>query len=137
MEQRRRNRRGEGELLRAEIIAAAIRLLEQDEGDAFSLRAVAKEAQISPPAVYLQFPDIGALLLAVLERLFTELGAVLEAAEEGVDPDDARALLHARSLAYVRFGLERRGTYRVLYEGRAIPKLADPTLAIEEPGRRR
>ncbi|MGE8163684.1 tautomerase family protein [Paraburkholderia sp. NPDC080076] len=35
----------------------------------------------------------------------------------------------ARSLAYVHFGLERPGHYKVLYEGRVVPYLEDPRAA--------
>lgn len=127
-EPRQRNRRGEGDRLRTEIIAAAIRLLErQGDGEPFSLRAVAKEAKISPPAVYLAFGDLHALMVAVLERLFAEVEARLDAAEAGVD-GDPKALLRARSLAYVRFGLAHPNTYRVLYEGRAMLRLDESTL---------
>ena len=70
---RSRNQRGEGGRLRGEIIDSAVKILAGLEPDApFSLRAVAKEAQIAPPSVYIQFADRDVLLLAVLERLFDE-----------------------------------------------------------------
>ena len=129
---RRRNLRGTGDRLRAELIEAAIRVLEglgQDEP--FSLRAVAKEAHISAPSVYIQFQDKTALLLAVLEKLFAQLSDSRTAAEEqaaaaGGGPWER---LMARSVAYVEFGVRQPGHYRVLYEGRAVPRLNDPRVA--------
>src|SRR5919197_383241 len=82
-EPRRRNARGAGDHLRREIIDAAIRLLERlGPEDPFSLRAVAKEARIAAPSVYLQFADRNLLLLAVVEQLFDELIALRSAAIE-------------------------------------------------------
>ena len=126
---RSRNQRGEGGRLRDEIIDAAIRILAELEPDApFSLRAVAKEARIAPPSVYIQFADRELLLLAVLERLFDEQIAIRKAAEDATGGSAWDRLL-ARSLASIRFGLEQPGHYRVLFEGRVVPRLKDPMLA--------
>ena len=129
---RQRNPRGGGDRLRTEIIEAATRLLATlGEDEPFSLRAVAKEADIAPPSVYLHFPDKAALILAVLDKLFTQLATARDVAEQAAADAGGRAWerLLARSLAYVRFGLERPGHYKVLYEGRAIPRLDDPRVA--------
>ena len=129
---RQRNPRGGGDRLRTEIIEAATRLLATlGEDEPFSLRAVAKEADIAPPSVYLHFPDKTALILAVLDKLFTQLATARDVAEQAAADAGGRAWerLLARSLAYVRFGLERPGHYKVLYEGRAIPRLDDPRVA--------
>jgi AcrR family transcriptional regulator len=126
---RKRNARGTGDQLRQEILVAAIRLLERlAPEEPFSIRAVAKEANITAPSVYLQFEDKDALLLAVLEHLFNDLIARRNAAEE----DAAKAgggpweRLLAAVLATVEFGLQHPGHYRVLYEGRVVPRLSDP-----------
>ncbi len=129
---RRRNRRGEGERLRVEIIEAAIRVLERiGDDDSFSLRAVAKEAKIAAPSVYLHFRDRSVLILAVLEQLFAEQATLRDAAEAEAAKIGGGAWerLLARSLSYIQFGLEHTGHYKVLYEGRAIPRLDDPTVA--------
>jgi len=126
---RSRNQRGEGGRLRGEIIDSAVKILAGLEPDApFSLRAVAKEAQIAPPSVYIQFADRDVLLLAVLERLFDEQIAIRKAAEEAAGGNAWDRLL-ARSLASVRFGLKQPGHYKVLFEGRVVPRLKDPKLA--------
>src|SRR3984893_14334035 len=79
---RTRNARGEGDRLRDEIIAAAIKVLSTiGAEDPFSLRAVAKEAKIAAPSVYIHFADRNALLQAVLENLFHEQLAIRAAAE--------------------------------------------------------
>ena len=126
---RRRNARGSGDHLRREIVEAAIRLLERlGPDDPFSLRAVAKEARIAAPSVYLQFADRNLLLLAILEQLFDELIVLRSAAIEQVALAGGSAWqkLMASVLASVAFGLERPGHYKVLFEGRVVPRLEDP-----------
>ena len=129
---RRRNARGEGERLRGEIINAAVALLTRlGPEEPFSLRAVAKEAAIAAPSVYLHFANRDALLLALLDKLFDDLIVLRAAAEEkaastGGGPWEQ---FLAGSLAYVKFGIERPGHYRVLYEGRVVLRLEDPMLA--------
>jgi AcrR family transcriptional regulator len=134
---RKRNARGSGDQLRQEILEAAIRLLERlAPGEPFSLRAVAKEAKISAPSVYLQFADKDVLLLAVLEQLFAELIAQRRAAEEEAAQAGGGAWerLLATVLASVKFGTQRPGHYKVLYEGRVIPRLDDPkAMAFGKP----
>ena len=129
---RSRNARGEGEKLRGELIDAAVRVLSAlGPDDPFSLRSVAKMAKIAAPSVYIHFADRNALLLAVLEKLFAEQVAIRDAAE--TDAGDAGGgaweRLLARSVASVRFGLEHPGHYKVLFEGRVVPRLSDPRIA--------
>src|SRR4051812_5169829 len=110
---RPRNRRGEGERLRDEIIDAAQALIdESSDPTAVTLRAIARRAGISAPSIYPHFADIQAILDAVLERSFAELdGAVAQAMTDVVAPD---ARLIAGCLAYVRFGWEHRARYRFM-----------------------
>jgi AcrR family transcriptional regulator len=129
---RARNARGEGERLRDEVIAAAIKVLSSiGAEDPFSLRAVAKEAKIAAPSVYIHFADRNVLLLAVLEKLFRDQVAIRAAAEE----EAARAgggpwqRLLARSIVAVEFGLKHPGHYKVLFEGRVVLRLSDPRIA--------
>jgi len=129
---RSRNPRGEGEKLRGEIIDAAVKVLSAlGPEDPFSLRSVAKTAKIAAPSVYIHFADRNVLLLAVLEKLFTEQVAIRAAAETDAAKAGGGAweLLLARSLASVRFGLEHPGHYKVLFEGRVVPRLNDPRIA--------
>ncbi len=125
---RARNPRGEGDRLREEIISAAIRVLSTiGPEDPFSLRAVAKEAKIAAPSVYIHFDDRNVLLLAVLEKLFREQVGIRAVAEEEAarNGGDAWARLLARSIASVEFGLKHPGHYKVLFEGRVVLRLDD------------
>jgi AcrR family transcriptional regulator len=111
---RTRAKRGEGERLRAEIIAAATTLLlDTGAANAVSIRAIADAVGVTPPSIYLHFADKTQLLYAVCEEQFRQLDEVIEAAARGAtDPKDA---LQRRARAYVRFGLEHPEAYRILF----------------------
>jgi AcrR family transcriptional regulator len=111
---RTRARRGEGERLREEIIAAAERLLiRSGDAEAVSIRAVADAVGVTPPSIYLHFTDKIELLFAVCARHFQALDHYMEKAVAGVD-DPVEPLLR-RGRAYIRFGLENPEPYRILF----------------------
>lgn len=111
---RERNPQGEGARLRDELIAAAGRLLAADgDVDSLSLRAVAREAGVAAPSVYLHFASKEALLRAVVETHFAALqGAIETGLASGSDP--ASRLL-AGCLAYCRYAEEQPGSYQLLF----------------------
>lgn len=114
---RLRNPLGEGRRLREELIAAADRLLVAGtDPDSLSLRAVAREAGVSAPSVYLQFENKDALVRAVVTEHFVRFQEAINAAvATGTDP--ASRLLNG-CLAYGRFAAEQPGSYRVIFETR-------------------
>ncbi len=66
---RSRSRRGQGEQLRDEILAAAERILiETNDQAALSIRAIAAAVGVTPPSIYLHFADRNDLVFAVCER---------------------------------------------------------------------
>src|SRR5882757_7106539 len=85
---RGRNPRGQGERLRAEIVDAALRLLDELADDqALSLRAVAREVGIAATSVYIHFADRDALVLAALEHCYAELSRAADDVESAAaDP---------------------------------------------------
>ncbi len=110
---RRRARRGEGQHLRGEILAAAKDLLsETGDADLVSVRAVADRVGVSTPSLYLHFADKAALLDSVCAAVFTELDTLMEAAAAA--SDDPFEGLRARGMAYVRFALENPEHYRLV-----------------------
>jgi AcrR family transcriptional regulator len=117
---RTRNRRGEGERLRGEIVAAAAELLEAtgDEG-AVTLRAVARRVGITAPSIYAHFDSREAILEAVVAQAFPVLAGRLRAASEA--EDDPVARLRAGCAAYLAFAAEQPHRYRVLFQRRPAP----------------
>ncbi|HET6297810.1 MAG TPA: TetR/AcrR family transcriptional regulator [Kribbella sp.] len=112
---RGRNPRGQGEKLREEVVAAAIRMLEELADDqALSLRAVAREIGIATTSIYIHFADRDALVLASLQRAHSDLmDSVQRAAEEVADPV---AKLRARTLVLGDWAYRHPGLYKVLHE---------------------
>ena len=108
------NRRGEGDRLRRDLIAAANTLLAQGVShEKLSLRAVAREVGIAATSVYLHFPDKMSLLLAVYQEHFEVLARHLEeAVAEHAAPADQ---LHAIAHAYCRFAGEHPDAYQVMF----------------------
>jgi len=112
---RERNRRGQGGRLRADIVAAATALLDESgTGEAVTLRAVARRAGISAPAIYAHFADRQAILLAVVQDAFTALDAALRAAATAEDPVER---LHQACAAYLEFAADRPHGYRAMFGG--------------------
>lgn len=111
---RQRARKGDGELLRQEILDATERLLlETGSEAAVSIRAVAKATGVTAPSIYRHFPDKTHLMFEVCSRQFEYFDAALAEAVEGID--DAVEAVYACGRAYVRFGMEHPETYRILF----------------------
>ncbi len=100
-----------GDLRRA-LVDAAERVLARDGAQALSLRAVAREAGVSPAAPYHHFKDKSDLLHALAEDGFQALGDAMKADFES-DPDHS---LTTMGLAYVRFARANPALYRVMYD---------------------
>lgn len=115
---RRRNRRGEGDRLREEIITAASQMIsEAGDDSALTLRGVARRVGIAAPSIYRHFPDVDELKMAVVQRSFADFAQARDAAS-GAGDDPATALL-ARCRAYLRFALANPGPYRYLFSHHA------------------
>src|SRR3954464_12613538 len=114
---RKQNTRGQGDLLREEILTAGVRMLDElGDDQALSLRAVARAVSIAATSVYLHFPDRDALVLAAMRRCHEELvGTGDKAAEAAPDP---AAALRARILAQAAWAQEHPGLYKVLHESK-------------------
>ncbi|WP_394763566.1 TetR/AcrR family transcriptional regulator [Phenylobacterium sp.] len=102
-----------GDLRRA-LIDAASRVLEAEGPSALSLRAVAREAGVSPAAPYHHFKDKGELLEAVAHEGWDLLDAALAKAKaEASSPAQAISEL---GVAYVCFARNNPALYRVMYD---------------------
>jgi AcrR family transcriptional regulator len=98
--------------LRNALVEAAYAELQREGQAGLSLRAVAREAGVSPAAPYHHFKDKSELLDAVTDTCFEGLLArMLEA--RAAFPDDA---LTAMGVAYVVFARENPARYRVMWD---------------------
>lgn len=126
---RRRNPRGRGELLRGEILRAAIALIDEtDDAAALTLRGIARRAGISAPSIYAHFDDLPALTEALLELSFQQLADTVEEAMGDQSPPAAKLL--AAGHAYVRFGWEHRARYRLMFAASGYAENAIETFLL-------
>lgn len=110
-----RNRWGEGERLRGEILSAASRLLSGMEGeDGLTIRGVAREAAIAPASIYQHFADRAALVQGLLEYEFGRLQVLMHEADEEADSADMIGRLRAQLHAYCAFAIDNPGHYRLM-----------------------
>lgn len=109
--------------LRHVLLFAATQQLEERGPARLSLRALAREAGVSPGAPYAHFPDKESLLAAIASGGFSLLRDVcIRAAEESAG--DARAL----GRAYVGFALGHPHLYRLMFGGTIESFAAHPEL---------
>lgn len=111
---RERNLRGQGPRLREEIIQAAIALIDEtNDASTLTLRGIARAAGISAPSIYAHFPDLPAVIDAVLQQSFQELRELVAGAMS--TQQDPVVALKAGCGTYVRFGWEHKGRYRLMF----------------------
>jgi AcrR family transcriptional regulator len=112
--ERPRSRRGEGDRLRGEILAATqALLLETADTSAVSVRAIADRVGVTPPSIYRHFADKDALMMAVCGSVFGRLDEAMEkAAADAANPFDE---LLFKGRAYVQFGLTYPEHYRLIF----------------------
>ncbi|MFG2943541.1 TetR/AcrR family transcriptional regulator [Streptomyces sp. NPDC048282] len=136
---RRRNRRGQGDRLRQDILEAVARLLDEkvaNDGLPVSLREVAREVGIAAQSMYLHFADKDELARAVTEDGYERLVAAMREADAGAAAGGAaaRERLRAQADAFCTFARTERGVYRLMfgYDATAfgIPRETHPALAL-------
>jgi AcrR family transcriptional regulator len=99
--------------LRQGLIDAARAILEREGAGALSLRAVAREAGVSPAAPYHHFKDKTELLEAVALEGWEMLDEVMGRARACDDRDERMA---DASVAYVLFARDHPELYRLMYD---------------------
>lgn len=102
--------------LRASLIEAALKIVEEVGPDAFSLRSAARRAGVSAAAPAHHFRDTRGLLTAIATIGFVEFGNALEAATG----PDRRSTIVAQCHAYLRFALARPGLFRLMWRKEAL-----------------
>lgn len=96
--------------LRAALLTSAMEMLEQ--GEPFSLRAVARRSGVSPTAPYRHFADRDALESSLAAQGFVDLKAALL---DGRELPRTTGELADFGIAYVDFALERPALFRLMF----------------------
>jgi AcrR family transcriptional regulator len=102
-----------GDLSRA-LVQAGRRILEKEGPAALSLRAVAREAGVSPAAPYHHFKDKCDLMAAVANEGWHDLSEAIGAAR--AQARDPRHGLSEIGVAYVTFARKNPALYRLMYD---------------------
>ena len=123
-----------GDLRRA-LVDAAMALVTEEENWAFSLREVARRAGVSHNAPYNHFADKRELLAAVAAAGYDALRDKLLASFSADNPPD-KALIKC-GVAYVKFGLENPGYYRLMFSSELAGVDGRPDAVLEAAGRSR
>lgn len=101
-----------GDLRRA-LLTAAETVLERDGPTALSLRAVAREAGVSPAAPYHHFKDKRELLNAIAREGFSRIRSAMAGA---IGEAGAREKGSSMGAAYVEFAQTNPALYRVMFD---------------------
>jgi AcrR family transcriptional regulator len=102
--------------LKAALVAAATRLIEERGPTALSLRGVASTVGVSHGAPYRHFRSKQALLEAVAIEGFRELGEALDAVIEQT-PDDPRQQMIDAGAVYVREAIDNAQRAQLMFGG--------------------
>ena len=106
--------------LRAELVSAALDMLDTQTAASLSLRQVAQQAGVSHNAPYYHFADRTAMLEAVgVEAMRRFVAAQRDAIERATGPRDALLEMGA---AYVGWAADHPGAFAVIYD----PEICDP-----------
>lgn len=100
--------------LRQALMDAAMDLIARDGVAGFSLNAAARAAGVSTAAPYRHFATKEALLTAVVERGWDQLGTALRDTAARY-PDDPLARMAALGRTYIAFAVDRPAVFRLLF----------------------
>jgi AcrR family transcriptional regulator len=103
-----------------EIVTVARRLLR--EGDAISLRAIAQEMGMTPPALYRYIDGFDELVAVVASAIFDEMVATMTAASSRYADDDPGAQLVSAAVAFRQWSLGHPEEFALIFANRATSK---------------
>lgn len=113
---RQRNQRGEGGLLKDELIEAAMRLLDTRPGVQLSLRMVAKEAGVAAPSVYRHFADVRAMMTEIARECWLLMASEIAKAAQDASAPTPLDELKVKMSAFVHYAMERPSRYQLLFD---------------------
>lgn len=93
-----------------EVLRSAEAILDEEGPDGFTVRAIAKRADVAPMAIYNHFGGVNGVIDQLWTRGFEMLGDAVSRHSGDVEVDFVSA-----GLAYRRFALENRGLYTIMF----------------------
>ncbi len=101
--------------LQTAIKDTALKQIAENGAAALSLRAVARELNITAPAIYNHFARRDDLVTVLINEAFTSFADALEAARDACPVDDHRERLRAISWAYYRWATVHPQRYMLIF----------------------
>ena len=93
-----------------EVLRSAVTILDEEGPDGFTVRAIAKRADVAPMAIYNHFGGVNGVIDQLWTLGFEMLGEAVNRHSGDVEVDFMSA-----GLAYRRFALENRGLYTIMF----------------------
>jgi AcrR family transcriptional regulator len=93
-----------------EVLRSAVSILDEEGPDGFTVRAIAKRADVAPMAIYNHFGGVNGVIDQLWTHGFEMLGEAVNRNSGDVEVDFMSA-----GLAYRRFALENRGLYTIMF----------------------
>jgi AcrR family transcriptional regulator len=119
-----------------EIKQTARQLMAEAGTAGLSIRAVAREMDLTPPAIYHYFPSLNDLITALVIDAFNDLAGTLEAAAtENAAIRTYGERLNALVTAYRAWALQHPTDFQLVY-GNPIPGYSQPSEVTYPPARR-
>lgn len=112
--------------LSRQIIDVAYKRLTEHGTAGLSLRAIARDVNITAPAIYNYFRRLDDLITALIVEAFTSLGDALEASIQSQPAENHAARVKAAGLAYRGWALAHPEQYNLIF-GTPIPGYAAPS----------
>lgn len=133
--ERERNPRGQGNLLRAELLAAVDRLVGDEVRIGpkwLSLREAAREAGIAAPSIYPHFASKDQLIEGAITEGFSILVESMRAAGEACgEGAKATEVMAAQARAYCEFANIHRGFFRLMFNlGPPVDPRVGPNVGV-------
>ncbi|MBX3569699.1 MAG: TetR/AcrR family transcriptional regulator [Rhizobiaceae bacterium] len=123
-------RKRQREEVRAELVAAAQRLVRGGGYEELTIRKLAAEVGYAPMSVYSYFPDKHAILLALANSAFDLLARRMETH----DPVEPLSALSGLIREYIVFGLENPNEYRTVFMSSDMPEASQPEAETFQAG---
>ena len=100
---------------RAEILATAYKQIAKEGAAALSLRAIAREMDVTAPALYRYFADRDELVTALIVEAYTSLGDSQKSTLETVSKKDSVSRLFALGIAYRDWAITYPQGYQLIF----------------------
>jgi len=114
--------------LREALIESALNILKEKGPAGLNLRALAQATGVTQAAPYSHFRDKDDLLAAAAEAGFQRLA--LQMAEDAAGLRDTRARIEKLMASYIRFAVENKALFQLMFSSELADMKNHPTLAM-------